>query len=112
VACLPAKYSDEKAPPSGSRLAVPTPISEMMKRSLLTSDRLAQVAALETFAKDSGHTLLELAISWLTSQPIVGSVITGATSAQQIVANANSACWELSDEDLRQVSQITASPAP
>jgi aryl-alcohol dehydrogenase-like predicted oxidoreductase len=109
---LTGKYSNEKVLPSGSRLAASTPISEKMKSSLLTSDRLTQVAALETFAKESGHTLLELAISWLSSQPFVGSVITGATSPQQIVANANSACWELSDDDLRQVSQITASGGP
>ena len=108
---LTGKYRNEKSPPSGSRLAVATPISEKMKRSWLTSDRLTQVAALETFAKKSGHTLLELAISWLTSQPFVGSVITGATSPEQIIANANSAGWELSAEDLRQVSQITASRA-
>ena len=108
---LTGKYSSEETPPSGSRLAQPTPISERMKRSLLTSDRLAQVKALKTFAEERGRTLLELAISWLTSRPFVGSVITGATSPQQIVANANSAGWQLSDDDLRQVSEITGADA-
>jgi aryl-alcohol dehydrogenase-like predicted oxidoreductase len=108
---LTGKYSSEETPPSGSRLAEPTPISKGMKRSLLTSDRLAQVTALRTFAEERGHTLLELAISWLTSRPFVGSVITGATSPQQIVANANSAGWELSDDDVRQVSEITGAGA-
>jgi aryl-alcohol dehydrogenase-like predicted oxidoreductase len=107
---LTGKYRSEE-PPSGSRLTEPTPISERMKRSLLTSDRLAQVAALEAFAMERGHTLLELAMSWLANQPFVGSVITGATSPQQIVANVNSAGWELSDDDLRQVSEITGPDA-
>jgi aryl-alcohol dehydrogenase-like predicted oxidoreductase len=109
---LTGKYRDEKAPPAGSRLAASTPISEKMKNSWLTASRLAQVSALETFAKESGRTLLELALSWLTSKPFVGSVITGATSPEQIVANANSAGWELSDDDLQQISLITdSSPA-
>jgi aryl-alcohol dehydrogenase-like predicted oxidoreductase len=108
---LTGKYRSEELLPSGSRLTEPTPISAKMKRSLLTSDRLGQVAALEAFTRESGHTLLELAMSWLTNQPFVGSVITGATSPQQIVANANSSCWELSDDDLRQVSEITGAGA-
>jgi aryl-alcohol dehydrogenase-like predicted oxidoreductase len=108
---LTGKYHGESMPPLGSRLSQPTTISQNMKRSWLTSDHLAQVAALETFAKESGHTLLELAMSWLTSQPFVGSVITGATSPEQIIANTNSAGWELSDGDLRRISEITEAGA-
>jgi aryl-alcohol dehydrogenase-like predicted oxidoreductase len=105
---LTGKFGRDGVPPAGSRLAEHTTISDRLKGSLLTPDRLVQVGELETFAKENGHTLLELSMSWLTSQPFVGSVITGATSPEQIVANARGASWELSEEDLRRVAQITA----
>jgi aryl-alcohol dehydrogenase-like predicted oxidoreductase len=43
---------------------------------------------LTQFAGDRGHTLLELAIGWLASQPAIGSVMTGATRVEQIEQNA------------------------
>jgi aryl-alcohol dehydrogenase-like predicted oxidoreductase len=105
---LTGKYRGDGVPPLGSRLAEHTPISDRLKGSLLTADHLARVGELETFAQENGHTLLELALSWLTSQPFVGSVIAGATSPEQILANARSASWELSEENLVMVAQITA----
>ncbi len=108
---LTGKYHGDGVPPPGSRLAEHTPINDRLKGSLLTPDRLAQVGELETWAKENGHSLLELSMSWLTSQPFVGSVITGATSPEQIIANAHGASWELSEEDLKEVAQITALPA-
>ena len=108
---LTGKYSYAAAPPPGSRLAANTPISERYKHSLLTPDRLEQVSKLESFALERGHTLLELAVSWLTSQPITGSVIAGATRPEQIVANASSASWELSKEEVDEVARIADSPS-
>lgn len=102
---LTGKYA-QGGPPPGSRLAAGTPISDRYRVALLTPDRLDAVAALESFARDRGHTLLELAVSWLTSQPIIGSVITGATRPEQIVANAGSASWEMSDDEVDEVVRI------
>jgi aryl-alcohol dehydrogenase-like predicted oxidoreductase len=50
--------------------------------------------------------LLELAISWLLRQPSVVSVIAGATSAEQIRANAAAAGWDISSEDLTAIDRI------
>ena len=49
---------------------------------------------------DRGHTLLELAISWVASQPTIASVLTGVTSAVQIAAKAAAAGWQLSNADM------------
>ena len=43
---------------------------------------------LTAFAEARGHTILELAFAWLLAHPAVTTVIAGATSAQQVVANA------------------------
>ncbi len=65
------------------------------------------VEQLETFAKERGHTILELAISWLVAQPVVASVIAGATSPEQVWANVEAARWQLLDRDLTEIDRIT-----
>jgi aryl-alcohol dehydrogenase-like predicted oxidoreductase len=56
----------------------------------------------------TGHTLLELAMSWLAGLPRLASVIAGATSAGQVRANAAAASWALTAEDRAEVDRITA----
>lgn len=89
---LTGKYrSGEEAPP-GSRLEG--------RADRLTEETFREVDALERFAEERGHTLLELAIGALLSRPAVASVIAGATTAEQVRANAAAAAWRLSDDDL------------
>ncbi|HEY0709248.1 MAG TPA: aldo/keto reductase, partial [Polyangia bacterium] len=57
------------------------------------------------------HTLLELAISWLASHPVVASVIAGATSPDQIQLNANAVGWKLSDEERAEIDHLSPLPA-
>src|SRR5918997_1472413 len=47
---------------------------------LLTDQNLAVVGKLVEFSESRGHTILELAFSWLLRQSAVASVIAGATS--------------------------------
>jgi aryl-alcohol dehydrogenase-like predicted oxidoreductase len=50
--------------------------------------------------------LLELAIAALASQPGIPSVIAGATSAEQVRANAAAAGWELSPDELAALARL------
>ena len=52
---------------------------------------------LETFADERGHSMIELAFSWLASKPYVSSVIAGATRPEQVEQNAKSADWKLTE---------------
>ena len=45
------------------------------------------VEALEDFATQRGHSLLQLAFGWLAAQPVVSSIIAGATKPEQVAAN-------------------------
>jgi aryl-alcohol dehydrogenase-like predicted oxidoreductase len=54
----------------------------------LTKERFDKVEALARLAEAGEITLLELALSWLRQQPHVTSVIAGATSPEQVKANA------------------------
>ena len=56
------------------------------------------VEKLEAFAKARGHSMLELAFSWLASRPQVASVIAGATSVEQVEQNVKAVGWALSAE--------------
>ena len=64
------------------------------------------VEALEDFATQRGHTLLELAFGWLAAQPVVSSVIAGATKPEQVTANVRAVDWELTAEDLQEIDRL------
>jgi aryl-alcohol dehydrogenase-like predicted oxidoreductase len=104
---LTGKYLQGQVVPGEYRLAAETPTGKRERNSLLSDDRFRMVAELDSFARERGHSLLELAISWLTSQAVVASVIAGATRPEQIVANAAAANWELSTDDFQAVAAIT-----
>ena len=57
-----------------------------------------------------GHTILELAFSWLLRRPDVASVIAGATSPEQARNNAAAAGWKLTDAELAEVDSIVTGP--
>ena len=88
---LTGKYRRGEEPPSGSRLE--------SRREALSDAAFDEVERLEEFAKARGHSLLELAIAGLASQPAVASVIAGATSPEQVRANAAGGKWELGADE-------------
>ena len=99
---LTGKYRRGEPPPAGSRLAGPGGWDEFM-----TDERFGLVGRLTAFAEDRGHTILELAMSWLASQPEIATVIAGATSAEQVRANAAAVqAWKLSDEELTDLDEL------
>lgn len=114
---LTGKYRRGQAPRSEWRLGADASVSAMLRDGLmarrppLSDERLATVEQLTAFAQERGRTLLELAVSWLVSQPVVGSVITGVTKAEQVVANAAAADWDLSAQDLTDIERIVAQEA-
>ena len=65
------------------------------------------VEKLQAFADKRGHTMLELAFSWLASHPQVSSVIAGATRVEQVEQNVKAISWQLSAEELAEIDAIT-----
>ncbi|TSA85924.1 aldo/keto reductase [Deinococcus detaillensis] len=90
--------------PAGTRFAS----SKGAQDRYMTPENWAKVQALQAFATARNHTLLELAFSWLAAQPVVSSVIAGATRPEQIEQNVAAADWQLSAEDLSEIDRITA----
>ncbi len=101
---LTGKYKRGEAPPDGTRIA--SAPEERRERAL--SDRnFDMIEALDAFATSRGHTLLELAMSWLAGLPRMGSVIAGATSPEQIKANVGAVGWNLTADERAEVDRIT-----
>jgi aryl-alcohol dehydrogenase-like predicted oxidoreductase len=65
-----------------------------------------KVERLAAYAEERGWTLTRLALSWLASQPVVGSVIAGATSAEQVRENAASTKTDLSPEQIAEIGEL------
>ena len=100
---LTGKYRPGVAPDHSWRLGkIPN------RARFLNQERLKVAMELEAFAQDRGHTLLELAFSWLAASHCVASVIAGATNPDQIASNAAACNWQLSPDELSQVDAITA----
>jgi aryl-alcohol dehydrogenase-like predicted oxidoreductase len=100
---LTGKVRKGQEPPPGSRLAG--------LRGYLTDSNLDRVEALIAWAGERGRTVLEVAVGALAAQPGCASVIAGATSAEQVKANAAAADWVPSAEDLADLDRVVPPPS-
>jgi len=100
---LTGKYKRGEDHPEGSRLAA----WGNMAGEFASDARMTVVEALDEYAQAHGHTLPELALSWLAGIPVVGSVIAGATKPEQIRANAAATvAWQLTPDERAEVDAI------
>jgi aryl-alcohol dehydrogenase-like predicted oxidoreductase len=99
---LTGKYKRD-AIPAGARLAT---TAQFAKR-FLNEENWRKVEALERFCAERNRSLLELAMSWLAAQPLVSSIIAGATRPEQVEQNVRAAGWKLSAEDLAEIDRLT-----
>jgi len=97
---LTGKYRRGRPAPAGSRLATGG------RAGNVSDQNLNVVEALIEFAESRGHTVLDLAVSWLLAKPVVASVIAGATSAEQVRMNVTAAGWRLSSGDLNEIEAL------
>jgi aryl-alcohol dehydrogenase-like predicted oxidoreductase len=103
---LTGKYRKGEAAPPGSRFASNAAIATYLRERQYSDARIEKAERLGAFARERGRTLLELAMSWLASQPFVASVIAGVTRPEQIRSNVAAAGWDLTPEDFAAVAAI------
>ncbi len=99
---LTGKYKRGAEPPKDTRLGA----MKQLAQRYGTESNWDTIERLEAFARGCGHTLLELAMSWLAANPCVSSVIAGATRPEQVAANAKAADWQLTAEELAEIDRI------
>jgi len=95
---LTGKIRRGVAPPEGSRLAG--------RDDYITQEKLDKVETLADWAQQHGRSLLEVAVGGLAALPGCSSVIAGATSADQIKANAAAGEWLPTADELAEIDKI------
>jgi aryl-alcohol dehydrogenase-like predicted oxidoreductase len=90
-------------PPEGSRLAG--------RLDYITDEKLDRVEALIGWAQEHGVTVLDVAVGALAAQPGCSSVIAGATSPEQVKANAQAASWIPSADELADLDRLVPGPS-
>jgi aryl-alcohol dehydrogenase-like predicted oxidoreductase len=103
---LTGKYHRGEPAPTGSRADVDRERAQWLQRADWDS-----IEALTAYAAARDLSILDVAISGLAAQPTVASVIAGATSGDQVRANAAALTWEPTEADLVELDEITAGPA-
>lgn len=98
---LTGKYRRGEAPPAGSRLAGGGRYAER-----LAAANWDVIEAIGRYADERGLSMLQVAIGGLAAQPAVTSVIAGATTPEQVRANAEAGAWQPTDEDLDALREI------
>ena len=101
---LTGKYKRTEMP-EGARLTV---MPTFANRIYLTDENFDIVDRLKKFANKTGHSILELAFSWMASRPTTASIIAGATKPEQIDANVAAINWVLSQSEIDEVDKISA----
>jgi aryl-alcohol dehydrogenase-like predicted oxidoreductase len=99
---LTGKYRRGEGAPSGSRAQLDPSRAQWLE----TAD-WDRIEAVEKYAAERGLAVLDVAIAGLAAQPAVASVISGATSGDQVRANAAALRWEPTEADLVELDEIT-----
>jgi len=97
---LSGKYCRGAAAPAGARLSG--------REQIATDAQFELLDALERYARERGRSLLEVAIGALLARPVLSSVIAGATTPDQVRANAAAARWTPSPDDLAALENLLA----
>jgi aryl-alcohol dehydrogenase-like predicted oxidoreductase len=95
---LTGKYRQDGEAPVGSRLAG--------RERLLAEAPWDRIEKLRAFAEERDVPMVRLAIGWLAAQSTVASVICGATSPEQVRANARAGEFALTPADLELLDEI------
>ena len=100
---LTGKYKRGAAAPEDTRFGK----NAGLRDRYITARNEDIVEKLQAYAQAHGHTMLELAFSWLAARPQVASVIAGATRVEQVEQNVKAVGWALSAEEIAEIDGIT-----
>ncbi|MFB9237442.1 aldo/keto reductase [Plantactinospora siamensis] len=98
---LTGKYRRGETPPAGSRLAGGGRYAERFAAAPWDT-----IEGIEKYAAERDLSMLQVAIGGLAAQPAVTSVIAGATTPEQVRANASAGTWAPDEEDLAALREL------
>jgi aryl-alcohol dehydrogenase-like predicted oxidoreductase len=98
---LTGKYRPGKPIPPGTRFAL-TP----RHNHFFGERNFALLEKLERFAEERSRSVGELALAWLLANPLVATIIAGASNPEQLSVNLKALDWKLTAGDLKEIDQI------
>lgn len=100
---LSGKYQFSAPIPANTRLS-----NKRYSDRFLNYQNFQTVERLKAFCAQRGRSLLELAFGWLLSKPVVGSVMAGASTVEQVRQNVAAAGWRLDGAEMAEVDRLSA----
>ena len=100
---LTGKYKRNEALPVGARITK----GERYQGMFISDTNWTILEKLEAFCAARGRTLLDLAFGWLLAQPVIATVIAGATKPEQLEANVRAVEWALTPAEVAEVNEIS-----
>ena len=95
---LTGAYSNRQLP-AGNRFDLPGSRGEMYRRRYLNEATLDEVDRIQEFASRHGHSMNDVALSWVASQPGITSTLISADNPEQLREAIGSLAVVLSDEE-------------
>ena len=104
---LTGKYTKGKDAPEGTRLHK---WAAFAAGAFMSEEKVDKTEALRKICEKYEHSLLDMAMGWLASQPQVSSVIAGVTSIAQLEQNVAAGLWQPESAELEEIDALTAPP--
>jgi aryl-alcohol dehydrogenase-like predicted oxidoreductase len=101
---LTGKYKRGAPMPEGSRLAIGN--QKRFADRYLTDANFDRLEKLDTFGKQHGRSMLDIAFGWVASKPFVPSVMAGASTSEQVEANAKAVTCNLTAAEVTEIEKI------
>jgi len=98
---LTGKYRFGAPIPPGTRLS-----QKRYSDRFLNDENFRIVESLRAYCAQRGRSLLELAFGWLLSKPVVGSVIAGASTPEQVRQNVAASEWRLDAAEMAEADRL------
>jgi aryl-alcohol dehydrogenase-like predicted oxidoreductase len=103
---LTGKLRRNQPPPAVSRLPRTAAFGPQVSDDLL----YRVVDALDAVAKDTGKTVAQIALNWLTRKPTIASVIIGARNEEQLRQNLAAIGWSLTPDQIAALDAASEVP--
>ncbi len=109
---LTGKYSRTERPTGTTRLGE-NPNRGVEGYDLRNIDRTwAVLAEVESIAGKRGTSMAQVSLNWLRNRPTVSSVLLGCRTVQQLEDNLAALDWNLGEEEMRRLDQVSAPGIP
>ncbi len=103
---LTGKIRRNQPPPAVSRL----PVTARMGPQVPDDYLYKVVDALDAIAKETGKTVPQVALNWLTHKPTISSVIVGARNEEQLRQNLGAVGWSLTADQIAALDKASEVP--